>query len=273
VLKLTIVDVFAERRYAGNQLAVVENAGRLDGATMQEVAREMNFSETTFVTERSAARATVRLFTPAAELPFAGHPTLGTAWVLAGGRGTITLDLAAGAVPVTFEREIGWMTPPRAVFRDGPARATAAALVGLPESALEPGFGVRVADIGPTFVLIGVRTLEHLREARLNEGAYATFAEGPAGAHGVFVFAERAYEGSDFGARMFFEAGGVREDPATGSANTAFAAYLTALGRQGEVIVDQGVEMQRPSRLYLRLGESVQVGGKVVRSVSGTLDG
>ena len=97
-MELTIVDVFAERPLAGNQLAVVRAAHTLSTEQMQDIAREMNFSETTFVLEETAERARVRIFTPDSELPFAGHPTLGTAWVLAGGQGHFTLDLDAGAV-------------------------------------------------------------------------------------------------------------------------------------------------------------------------------
>ena len=111
-MKFSIVDVFAESRYAGNQLAVIEEAAELTSSAMQLIAREMNFSETTFVTARSTKVATVRIFTPAEELPFAGHPTLGTAWVLTGGRGGLVLDLKAGRVPVRFDGDIGWLTPP-----------------------------------------------------------------------------------------------------------------------------------------------------------------
>jgi trans-2,3-dihydro-3-hydroxyanthranilate isomerase len=101
-MELTIVDVFAEQPLSGNQLAVVEGCADLIGDAMQDIAREMNFSETTFVIDQAEDRANVRIFTPAAELPFAGHPTLGTAWVLAGGKGRFILDLDAGAVPVEF---------------------------------------------------------------------------------------------------------------------------------------------------------------------------
>ena len=109
-MKLTIVDVFAESKYAGNQLAVVQGAGALSTQTMQAIALEMNYSETTFVTAADASSAKVRIFTPNQELPFAGHPTLGTAWVLSGGTGTFTLELTAGAVPVRFDKGLGWQS-------------------------------------------------------------------------------------------------------------------------------------------------------------------
>ncbi|MFB3103336.1 MAG: PhzF family phenazine biosynthesis protein, partial [Pseudomonadales bacterium] len=130
-MKLTIVDVFAESLYAGNQLAVVEDVGQLDSETMQDIAREMNFSETTFVINRTDERARVRIFTPELELPFAGHPTLGTAWVLTGGEGTYTLDLDVGPVAVRFAEGLGWISPPAVTLKGTFAGDAAAALLGV----------------------------------------------------------------------------------------------------------------------------------------------
>ena len=109
-MRVSIVDVFAEEALTGNQLAVVRHCEHLDSATMQAVAQEMNFAETTFVVEEGDGEARVRIFTPAQELPFAGHPTLGTAWVLGRDRSAYTLDLAAGRVCVTFDASgIAWL--------------------------------------------------------------------------------------------------------------------------------------------------------------------
>ncbi|MCZ6710218.1 MAG: PhzF family phenazine biosynthesis isomerase, partial [Gammaproteobacteria bacterium] len=116
-MKLTIVDVFAESRYSGNQLAVVEDCGGLDSKRMQDIAREMNFSETTFVVSQTDERARVRIFTPETELPFAGHPTLGTAWVLTGGEGAYILDLDVGPVAVRFADGLGWISPPAVTLK------------------------------------------------------------------------------------------------------------------------------------------------------------
>lgn len=272
-MRVTIVDVFAESRYAGNQLAVVHDAAQLDSATMQDIAREMNFSETTFVLSHEGDRARVRIFTPGQELPFAGHPTVGTAWVLAGGTGTITLELAAGPVPVVFEDGVGWMTPPPVQLKDTLEPNRAAALLGLPESALALDYPLQFAEVGPKFVLIGVRDLAALRAMELNQALYRQYQSEGCEFHSVFVFTEEAYEpAADYAARMFFYAGGFREDPATGSANSAFAAYLLEhRGALGSVVVDQGVEMQRPSRLYLRVQEPLQVGGRVIETLSGRL--
>ena len=273
-MKLTIVDVFAERRYAGNQLAVVEGAGALDTASMQSIAREMNFAETTFVTERDDAGADVRIFTPVDELPFAGHPTLGTAWVLTGGVGNITLRLGAGPVTVAFDADgLGSFEPPPVSLNGAFPRAQAAELLSLTEEDLLPDWPVERAVVGPSFLLIPVARLAALKAVSVDSRVFAeTFADEP-GLSSLFAFSPEAYgPDADFAARMFFDAHGIREDSATGSANSAFAAYLTErLGRTGRVVVDQGVEIQRPSRLYLELGERLRVGGRVFESVRGTL--
>jgi trans-2,3-dihydro-3-hydroxyanthranilate isomerase len=263
-MELTIVDVFAERPLAGNQLAVVREVGGLSGEAMQAIALEMNFSETTFVTAEGDGRASVRIFTPTSELPFAGHPTLGTAWVLAEGEGRYVLDLQAGEVPVEFDDGIGWMTPPPVHLGDSFEAAEAARLVGLTSSELDPNHPVRFAEVGPEFILIGLKSLAALKAAKLDEALHQQFLADGLGVQCVFLFTADAYgPAADFASRMYFHSGNVREDPATGSANTAFAAYLGDLrGGEFQVVVDQGVEMGRPSRLYLRVGPEIQVGGR-----------
>ena len=263
-MKLTIVDVFAERPLAGNQLAVVQDCSGLTDERMQDIAREMNFSETTFVTREGEGEAAVRIFTPAQELPFAGHPTVGTAWVLAGGEGTISLNLEAGTVPVNFEDGIGWMTPPPVQLGDTFGPAKTAELINLPTDALDPEFPIRFAEVGPRFILIGVKDLASLRAAKLDGELHQAYISEGLGVQCVFVFTSDSYgPDADFASRMFFNSGGVREDPATGSANTAFAAYLHDLrGGEFDVVVDQGVEILRPSRLYLKVGATIQVGGR-----------
>lgn len=267
----SIVDVFAEEPLTGNQLAVVRHCGHMDTATMQAVAREMNFSETAFVVEEHASSARVRIFTPAEELPFAGHPTLGTAWLLGRERGTYTLDLAVGSVPVSFDSGgIAWMQPPAATLGDTLPMDLIAELLGLSQVDVDPSRPSRYAESGLRFVLIGVRTLDALRRARVDAQVHAAIAGDRF--LGVFAFAQPGYSrDADFAARMFFEANGWREDPATGSANAAFAAYLYARGVTGEFTVEQGFEMARPSRIYLDVGETIRVGGKVQPVLSGDL--
>ncbi len=272
-MKLTIVDVFAESLYAGNQLAVVEECAHLDGNAMQDIAREMNFSETTFVISRTAERARVRIFTPASELPFAGHPTLGTAWVLAGGEGKFILDLDVGAVNVRFAEGLGWISPPAVTLKGTFASDAAAALIGLETKELDEGFPIRFAEVGPKFVLIGLKTLGALKAAKVNEVLYDKYLDEGFDVQCVFVFTSDSYsDDADFAARMFFRSPELREDPATGSANSAFAAYLKDLrGGEFQVVVDQGVEMKRPSRLYLKIAESIEVGGRVQEVLRGEL--
>ena len=274
-MDLTIVDVFAERPLAGNQLAVVRNPGALSDAEMQAIAREMNFSETTFVTREGAGEADVRIFTPVRELPFAGHPTLGTAWVLSGGTGTCTLKLGAGSVPVAFEDGIGWMTPPPVTLGEQFDATRAADLIGLAVDDLDPAHPVRFAEVGPRFVLIGLKSLAALKAARLNGDLHARYLAEGLSVQCVFVFTRESYgPDADYASRMFFDTGGIREDPATGSANTAFAAYLRDLnGAPFQAVVDQGVEMQRPSRLYLAVDTSLRVGGRTQLVSTGSFAG
>lgn len=271
-MRLTVVDVFAETPFAGNQLAVVHDAATLTTAQMQAIALEMNYSETTFVTRRTSRSADVRIFTPAAELPFAGHPTLGTAWLLADGEGEITLNLAAGAVPVRFVEDIGWLTPPPVELGTTLPAPDSARLVNLSEGELHPEYPRQVARVGPRFLLLGVRDLAVLKEVKINEALYTSLQQGDE-TFGVYVFSPQSYSAdADYAARMFFMLDGIREDPATGSANAAFAAYLRNLKKGGhDVIVDQGVEIGRPSRLYLRTGDELAVGGKVQKVLEGEL--
>ena len=270
---ISIIDVFAETRLSGNQLAVVHDAGSLSDEQMQSIALEMNFSETTFVTERSDGHAKVRIFTPAFELPFAGHPTVGTAWDLTQGQGSITLDLAVGPVEVTFNQGIGWMTPPPVTFTGSLDASIAAELVGLPEDAFAQDLPIELAEVGPKFVLLPVKDLPSLQAADLQTELHKKLLDEGVGVQCVFLFTADSYGAdADYAARMFFNSAGKREDPATGSANAAFAAYLHRhLGEIGDVVVDQGVEMNRPSRLYLKVAAQVQVGGRVQPVIRGEL--
>ena len=267
----TIVDVFAERPLSGNQLAVVRGGAHLDTVTMQAIALEMNFSETTFVVEERSDEARARIFTPVRQLPFAGHPTLGTAWVLGRDRDSYTLDLPAGRVPVTFEAGgIAWMQPPPVEPGAVLSSQSAAALLGLPRSDIDTRYPCQFATIGPRFVLIGVKALDALRRVTIQAEVYEDLAGGDV--PGVFVFANDAYNhDADFAARMFHHRG-FREDPATGSANAAFAAHLRSLGVRGRFVVEQGFEIGRPSRLYLDVADTIRVGGKVRPVLTGRFD-
>lgn len=270
-LDCSIVDVFAERALAGNQLAVMRGCAGLDTAEMQAIALEMNFSETTFVVDERGGEASVRIFTTDRELPFAGHPTLGTAWVLGRERGSYILDLPAGRVPVTFESGgVAWMEPPEVDLGEPVDAARVAGLLGLAAADLDDRYPCRFATVGPWFLLAGVRTLDALRRVAIDPAAYRELAAG--GWLSLFVFAAEPYnDDADYSARMLTFHRGLHEDPATGSANTAFAAYLRVLGSRGSVVVEQGFEIGRPSRLYLEVADPIRVGGKVRPVLTGTL--
>jgi trans-2,3-dihydro-3-hydroxyanthranilate isomerase len=263
----SIVDVFAETARAGNQLAVVEDAAHLTRSQMLSIAREFNFSETTFVCARAADRARVRIFTPAEELPFAGHPTLGTAWVLTGGRGSITLELDAGDVPVELDSGIAWMQPPAAKFGESISIADAAAAVSQSAAAIDSDFTPQLVRCGPEFRLICVRSKAVLRNARMP----MPVSQSVDGA--VFVWCRGGHSrDADYAARMFFfDGSAVREDPATGSANAAFAAYLQQHGHSGRCVVEQGFEMGRPARIYADISDPIRIGGRVQPFAHGTL--
>jgi len=275
-MRIHIVDVFAEQQFAGNQLAVVRDCAALSGDAMQTIAREMNFSETTFVLEETESRAKVRIFTPGRELPFAGHPTIGTAWVLGHRRPQYTLELKAGNVDVTFDGAggVAWMTPPTPVLGKPFARDRAAKMLGLKPTDLSAELPTQFVAIGPEFLFVGVRDLAAVKRAKLDEPYFRQCMAEGLPFFAVFVFAPQAYShDAHYAARLFFDADGVREDPATGSANSGFAAYLHAhLKRPIDVIVEQGFEIQRPSRLYLEAdGRLLRVGGRVQPVVEGTL--
>lgn len=280
--ELFLVDVFAERPYAGNQLAVVVGADPAEWTAerMQAFAREMNFSETTFASRSSRDGAfDVRIFTPAEELPFAGHPTLGTGWVLhrhfrddAASR-AISLRLGIGLVPVEFEDgeygELVRMRPRTPESMETFDAAAVAAHLGLDETAVDRRYPCRRMSIGVEFLIVPLRDLALLRAAR--PLSLPTMQDG----RPLFLlaFAPEAYEpGGDLSARMFFEAFGIREDPATGSAAACLAAWLSTEryfgGARVRARIQQGYEVARPSCLYIgaeRKGDrlEVEVAGKV----------
>jgi trans-2,3-dihydro-3-hydroxyanthranilate isomerase len=285
-----IVDVFAEQLYAGNTLAVVRDAGDLDTTTMQRIAHEFGFSETTFVTALGAgAEAAVRIFTPAEELPFAGHPTLGTAWVLREHLlrerpAALALALGVGKVPVCFEPEPGggevaWLTAPPVTLERTLERGRIAPALGLAASEIAEELPVQEVRAGVHQLLVPLASLAAARRARLDPARFGPLREVGFPDH-VYLFA-RETEGRDtqLHSRMFFTAGGVREDPATGSATACLGAYLLAHGGRGErftLRIEQGVEMGRPSLLRLevtreRAAAKIRVGGRVLESARGEL--
>ncbi|WP_336326439.1 PhzF family phenazine biosynthesis protein [Halovenus sp. HT40] len=284
--QFSLVDVFACERYAGNQLAVITDATDLDTEEMQAIAAEMDYSETTFVTgEQRDGAWPVRIFTPTDEVPFAGHPTLGTAAVIRdrladGDPEEVVLDLQVGHVPVGRESDQLWMHQQPPEFGDRLAHDDLAAVLGLGLDQLDPDYPVQVVSTGLPTIIVPLRDRDALTGIDLNLDAYDDFVENRE-AKLIHAFCPDPREPEDdIAARMFAPALGVREDPATGSANGCLAAYLSAEEYFGsptvEARVEQGYELGRPSLLQLRAnpdGESiaVEVGGQVVPVARGEL--
>jgi trans-2,3-dihydro-3-hydroxyanthranilate isomerase len=268
-----LVDVFTSRPLSGNQLCVVPEPIDVDEETMRALAKEIGFSETTFVTEAAGDRYAMRIFTPGQELPFAGHPTLGTAFVLVSeGRVTTpaTQVIAAGEIPVEVEVEANtaWMTQLPAEFGPiFPDRDLIASAIGLTTAELDPGRPVQTVSTGLPTTIVPVRDLETIRRARRNEHLVGE-AVAASGGRDLYLFAPTA-EGVT--ARMFDSEFGIGEDPATGSAAGPLGAYLAEYGDLREtasISIRQGEHVERPSELHVevdREGDAwrVRVGGGV----------
>ncbi|MBO6700954.1 MAG: PhzF family phenazine biosynthesis protein [Pseudomonadales bacterium] len=266
-----ITDVFAEGPYSGNQLATLPDAADLSGEEMQKIARAFNFAETTFITGGSVEDGfDVRIFTPTEELPFAGHPTLGTSYVirnhlLESNSKTVTLNLGIGPISVSFAEDgVLWMAQNEPEFGEIVSHDRAALTLGLDVSDLDANFPCQMVSTGLEFLLIPLRSYEALKRSYAGPNDVSRT---------VFTFCEGGYTHSQgIQARMFATELGVSEDPATGSANGCLAAYLAEHAYLGDHVVDtcvgQGYEIARPSQLYLRSekrssGYNIQVGGRV----------
>jgi trans-2,3-dihydro-3-hydroxyanthranilate isomerase len=273
--RYVVVDVFTDVPLAGNQLAVFTDARDLDPLTMQALARETNFSETVFVLPPSSAEADVRIriFTPALELPFAGHPTLGAAFVLGGplSKIVIRLETGAGVIPVELERDgprivFGRMEQPIPAIEPVADPGPIFAALGVPGS----GLPVERYDLGPGHVYVELASPEGVAALRPDIAALARATQ-----DGVNCFAR---DGQRWKTRMFAPNHGVDEDPATGSAAGPLAVHLARHGRIafGEQIeITQGAEINRPSTLYAEAHgsaeeiERVVVGGSAITVARG----
>jgi trans-2,3-dihydro-3-hydroxyanthranilate isomerase len=284
-LTFYIVDVFAEEKYAGNQLAVVRGGAGLPDETLQKIALEMNYSETTFVLseEEPGGGYDVRIFTPGDEIPFAGHPTLGTAYViqyeiLAGPVESITLKLKAGEIPVTFG-EVLWMRQLPPTFGATLDSALIAPTLNLEMADLDDRSPVQEVSTGLPALIVPLRDLDALQRCKVDWERHTEVA-GPG--KNLYVFCPESHDDGpgDLSARMFANDPGVPEDPATGSAAGCLAAYLLGHAYLGtdsiDVRVEQGYEIGRPSLLYLQAARdgdqtTVHVGGKVQMVARGEL--
>jgi len=285
-------DVFTDHLFGGNQLAVFLDGRGLDTDTMQAIAREMNFSETTFVlpAEKSGTDVRMRIFTPGSELPMAGHPTVGSTFALARagviehGRERFTFGLNIGPTPVSLtwkndELSFVWMTQNKPVFSDPvPDPSRAAAALSLPPAAVAAtGLPVQVVSCGVPFLFVPLPTRTAVDSIVVDAAAlHALLDDTKTGAHGAFVFStERATDRATAYSRMFAPELGVTEDPATGIASGPLGCYLVRHKivpheRAGSILSLQGVKMGRPSHVHIAIGlenheiATVRCGGEAV---------
>ena len=288
--KFYIVDVFAEEKLQGNQLAVYPDAGMIHADLMQKIALEMNFSETTFITEKDIENLVfkVRIFTKESELPFAGHPTLGTAYVIKSmilkeNIELLTLDMKAGMIPVAFtytddELDTVWMKQLNPLFGETHEPQQVADFLGLTVDDIDSRFPIQEVSTGVPFFIIPLRTKAAVVNIRLDVEKLEKFNKNTKAKWPLVFCPYTDKPGNDLKVRMITP---FMEDPATGSANGCLAAYLVRHRYFNEswidVRVEQGAEVNRPSVLYLKAKEispteiEVNVGGKVALVAKGEL--
>ena len=290
--QVRIVDVFTEKALAGNQLAVVLDGKGLTAKLMQRIARELNFSETTFILppDDPAHAAKVRIFAPTVEMPFAGHPTIGTAWVLAdeglvpGGKLEFILEEKVGPVPVRGEKKNGgvvfWMTHPKLTYGEVLPHSRVAAAIGLKEADIVESVPAQVASTGNPHLYVALRDA-HAVDAAVSDHARLQTVLGADSAFGIFLFAvngeNRLYS------RMFSL--DIPEDPATGSASGPLGAFAVRYGLverapKVEIVSEQGTKMGRQSFVHIELAyddddadipSRIEVGGSVMPVLKGEL--
>jgi len=285
---LDIVDVFAEEKYAGNQLAVVRYGSGLSDLQMQKIAREMNYSETTFIisSEQRNGGYDVRIFTPKEEVPFAGHPTLGTAYIIQNRIleepvEKVVLNLKVGQIPVTFQPNgILWMRQKEPTFGKTFDKETIARILSIDADAIDDRFPIQEVSTGLPFIIVPLRKLETTKKCRIiTDRLFDLIKDTEAKA--ILVFSPETYNPSNnLNVRVFVDYFGIPEDPATGSGNGCLAGYLMKhqyfRTEQLNIRVEQGYEIGRPSLLHLKAevrdGKiAVSVGGNVIPIAKGQL--
>ncbi len=283
------LDVFTSRPLEGNPLAVYPDASGLIDAEMQAIAREMNLSETTFIFPRDAATEQdhgirVRIFTVQEELPFAGHPTLGTAFALRGDSGApeVRLDLKVGTIPVRFEDiagkpVFGEMTQAEPSFGQIHDPKKIAEVSGVPVEDIDPELPIQTVSTGVPFTILPLKGLNAMRRLQINHARASEYLAASGGKFFFCVTRETVDPAARLHARMLFYNG---EDPATGSASGCAAAWMVEHGvaqSEERVLIEQGIEMKRPSQIFVRASQhngrvvNVRVGGNVVEVLRGEL--
>lgn len=285
-----ITDVFTSRKYGGNQLATFIDCESLADGEMQKIAREINFSETTFITSAVPRNGAydVRIFTPNAEVDFAGHPTLGTAYIIREKlrlttASDVSLNLRIGMIPVTFSEAPGgvsqlWMKQASPEYGSCADVDTLAGVMGITATDIVSDLPIEEVSTGFPTLIVPVASLSALRRIQINRDKYNDLVN-DAWAKVILAFCREGYEqGQDLGVRVFADFYGIPEDAATGSSNGSLAAYLSRHLLAGSpdisMIAGQGYDMGRPSVLALRTSRNadtldVFVGGCVVEVAEG----
>lgn len=278
-----LLDVFTHNQLEGNQLAVVTDARGLSDAEMQSLAKETNLSETTFILPREEKvereqGIRVRIFTTQEELPFAGHPTLGTAWYLRRQRGgdVVELELNVGKIPVSFAtsadgRLVGEMRQRDPEFGEIFGAEVVARATGVPLDSIDTTLPIQTVSTGMAFTIVPLKSLAAMRELRVDQKGASAFTKEHAGKFFYFVSRETETPGATLHGRMQFYNG---EDPATGSAAgccTAWAVQHGVLESEEQGLIEQGLEIGRPSFLQIR-GRKTDVGVTDVRVGGGVVE-
>jgi len=283
-MKFFIVDVFGISKYTGNQLAVFFDFGKLSAEEMQKIAREINFSETTFVTSSKQIDNgyNVRIFTPRSEIDFAGHPTLGTAFIISlyldtDKSSTINLNLNVGQIPAVVSDTLCWMQQNQPIFGNTYSRTKIASVLGIDKSLIDPNLPIQEISTGLAFIIVPLKNIYALQQCNVNVAENQKLMES-AWAKGILVFTAEGYTKEfDISSRVFVHSLGIPEDPATGSATGCLAAYLLEnkiMGNSIESTVAQGYEIGRPSLLYIKAqmekgNYNICVGGNVIEISEG----
>lgn len=285
-----IVDVFTEEKYSGNQLAVIRLNTPLPDRLMQRIALEMNYSETTFILSDKTRNNgyDVRIFTPKEELPFAGHPTLGTAYVIEREiirekTDTIRINLKAGQIPVKItgsEPEIMWMRQTIPEFGEIANPKTLAQMLSLKRSDMDENFPIREVSTGLFCFIVPLKSINALKRARIDREKYFNFIKNTT-AKAILIFCPEQYKKeNNMAVRFFADYYGISEDAATGSANGCLAGYLIKYAYFGKekinLRVEQGYEINRPSLILLDAGYKhgeieINVGGRCIMTAKGEL--
>lgn len=280
-----LVDVFGSDKYSGNQLAVFTDTEEITSEEMQRIAHEINFSETTFITgyNLNLNIFDVRIFTPNQEVPFAGHPTLGTAFIanqhfLSGQANHLDLNLQIGKIPVFMNKGVLWMNQIQPWFSHRYDIPVLSKILGLSENDILPDFPIEVVSTGLPFIIVPLVSLSALKKARLNTELVDQFLT-DSKTNEIMVFTKDSYDSShQLAARVFVPEYGIYEDAATGSANGCLSAYLLKYkvfkSEALDLSVAQGYEINRPSIIYhqskfIDNKYDINIGGKVIPVAEG----